>query len=295
MDWFVRHLYKMYFMCLYLIDITLVVTFPDELFGLFSSQVEHIAFTCTACSAACSPGGAAHSGWREQLQGTLRARMEQVLTELLSSSTTQHLNRCRTVGDTSHSFTVLTGDTAPFMVRTVGDTAPFTVRTVEDTAPFTVRTVEDPTHSITVSLPDIPLSMQDVQQYMSCLIICITCLVNYHNSIYFTGSRKCPLFFHLPCEVNIHFLIHVIWLDTLVTPMFICVLIEKYFYGVWFFTVWGQGWCGIRGWRAETSLWLLRRGQEVWKGLLHLHSKYLVTSISTSMGFIDPWPSIATV
>ncbi|CAL8297980.1 unnamed protein product [Lota lota] len=64
----------------------------EELFGLFSSQVERVAFTCSACS----PGGAAHSQWRKELQGLLRARMEHVLTELLSSSTTQHLILCRT-------------------------------------------------------------------------------------------------------------------------------------------------------------------------------------------------------
>ena len=161
MDWFDCHLYKSVFdVFVYLICLTLVVTFPEELFGLFSSQVERVAFTCTACSAARSPGGAAHSGWREQLQGALRARMEQVLTELLSSSTTQHLNRCRTVGDTSDYFTVLTlGDTTHFTVRTVGDPAPSTVRTVGDPAPSTVRTVG--------SLLDIPLCMQDVQQYLS--------------------------------------------------------------------------------------------------------------------------------
>ena len=78
-----------------------VVTFPEELFGLFSSQVEHVVFTCTACSAACSPGSTAGQ-WREELKGTLRAKMEQVLTALLSFSTTQHLILCSTVGDTTH-------------------------------------------------------------------------------------------------------------------------------------------------------------------------------------------------
>ncbi|KAJ3609396.1 hypothetical protein NHX12_023919 [Muraenolepis orangiensis] len=64
----------------------------EELFRLFSSQAERTVFTCTACC----PGAIAQRQWREDLQGTLRARMEQVLTELLSSSTTQHLIRCLT-------------------------------------------------------------------------------------------------------------------------------------------------------------------------------------------------------
>ncbi|KAG7268577.1 hypothetical protein CRUP_003186 [Coryphaenoides rupestris] len=55
-------------------------------------SVERVAFTCTAC---CSSGDA-QSRWREELQGALRARVEQVLTELTSFSTTQHLVLCRT-------------------------------------------------------------------------------------------------------------------------------------------------------------------------------------------------------
>ncbi|XP_072304064.1 histone-lysine N-methyltransferase 2A isoform X1 [Eucyclogobius newberryi] len=61
----------------------------EELFELFSSLPEEMPFMCTPCSA---PEG---SGLKEALQSRLTAQLQEVLTDLLSSSATEHLLVCK--------------------------------------------------------------------------------------------------------------------------------------------------------------------------------------------------------
>uniref|UniRef100_A0A8C6S2X1 [histone H3]-lysine(4) N-methyltransferase n=1 Tax=Neogobius melanostomus TaxID=47308 RepID=A0A8C6S2X1_9GOBI len=61
----------------------------EELFELFSSLPQELPFTCSPCSA---PEG---SGLKGELQSRLTARLQEVLTDLLSSDATQHLLVCK--------------------------------------------------------------------------------------------------------------------------------------------------------------------------------------------------------
>ncbi|KAK7898911.1 hypothetical protein WMY93_019764 [Mugilogobius chulae] len=61
----------------------------EELFELFSSLPEEMPFTCSPCSA---PEGSMLKG---ALQSRLTAQLQEVLTDLLSSSATQHLLICK--------------------------------------------------------------------------------------------------------------------------------------------------------------------------------------------------------
>ncbi|XP_065326800.1 histone-lysine N-methyltransferase 2B-like isoform X2 [Pelmatolapia mariae] len=64
----------------------------EELFGLLSSQPGRVDFTCSTCS----QHQTSHSILKEELQRRLTARVEEVLTDLLSSNSTQHLITCKT-------------------------------------------------------------------------------------------------------------------------------------------------------------------------------------------------------
>ncbi|KAJ0055082.1 hypothetical protein NL108_009016 [Boleophthalmus pectinirostris] len=61
----------------------------EELFELFSSLAEEMPFTCSPCN---TPEGSSLKG---ALQSRLTAQLQEVLTDLLSSSTTQHLLICK--------------------------------------------------------------------------------------------------------------------------------------------------------------------------------------------------------
>ncbi|XP_068567242.1 histone-lysine N-methyltransferase 2B isoform X3 [Cebidichthys violaceus] len=63
----------------------------DELFGLLSSQPEDVYFTCSPCSEHQTE----HSGLKEELQSRLIAGLKELLTDLLSDNTTQHLLTCK--------------------------------------------------------------------------------------------------------------------------------------------------------------------------------------------------------
>ncbi|KAM4630890.1 histone-lysine N-methyltransferase 2B [Polymixia lowei] len=69
----------------------------EELFGLLSSQPDGVVFTCSPCS----QHQAKPSRWKEGLQRRLKAAIEEVLCNLLSSSTTQHLTICKECEETS--------------------------------------------------------------------------------------------------------------------------------------------------------------------------------------------------
>ncbi|KAJ0003412.1 hypothetical protein NQD34_008510, partial [Periophthalmus magnuspinnatus] len=69
----------------------------EELFELFSSLAEEMPFTCSPCNA---PEG---SNLKGALQSRLTAQLQEVLTDLLSSSTTQHLLICKRVRIWGHS------------------------------------------------------------------------------------------------------------------------------------------------------------------------------------------------
>ncbi|XP_047461939.1 LOW QUALITY PROTEIN: histone-lysine N-methyltransferase 2B-like [Mugil cephalus] len=62
----------------------------EELFGLLSSQPEKVDFVCTPCSQHQTE----HSSLKEGLQSRLMAGLEEVLINLLSSTSTQHLVTC---------------------------------------------------------------------------------------------------------------------------------------------------------------------------------------------------------
>ncbi|XP_005927625.1 histone-lysine N-methyltransferase 2B isoform X2 [Haplochromis burtoni] len=64
----------------------------EELFGLLSSQQGRVDFTCSPCS----QHQTSHSILKVELQRRLTARVEEVLTDLLSSNSTQHLITCKT-------------------------------------------------------------------------------------------------------------------------------------------------------------------------------------------------------
>ncbi|XP_005457315.1 histone-lysine N-methyltransferase 2B isoform X2 [Oreochromis niloticus] len=63
----------------------------EELFGLLTSQPGRVDFTCSPCS----QHQTSHSILKEELQRRLTARVEEVLTDLLSSNSTQHLITCK--------------------------------------------------------------------------------------------------------------------------------------------------------------------------------------------------------
>lgn len=63
----------------------------EELFGLLSSQPDKADFICSPCS----QHQTSHSSLKEELQRMLMARVEEVLTDLLSSNSTQHLITCK--------------------------------------------------------------------------------------------------------------------------------------------------------------------------------------------------------
>ncbi|KAK2830486.1 hypothetical protein Q5P01_018417 [Channa striata] len=63
----------------------------EELFGLLSSQPEEVVVTCSLCSQTQS----GHSSLKEELQSRLMTRLEEVLTNLLSNNSVQHLLICK--------------------------------------------------------------------------------------------------------------------------------------------------------------------------------------------------------
>lgn len=69
-----------------------LIVITDELFGLLSSQPED-SFTCSLCSEHQTE----RSSLKEELQSRLIAGLEEVLSDLLSANTTQHLLLCRVV------------------------------------------------------------------------------------------------------------------------------------------------------------------------------------------------------
>ncbi|XP_076610280.1 histone-lysine N-methyltransferase 2B isoform X4 [Chaetodon auriga] len=74
----------------------------DELFGLLSNQQEEVFFTCQACSQNTSEP----SSLSEELQSRLVAGLEEVLTDLLCSSATQHLLICKACQETNNTHSV---------------------------------------------------------------------------------------------------------------------------------------------------------------------------------------------
>ncbi|CAK6949284.1 histone-lysine N-methyltransferase 2B isoform X2 [Scomber scombrus] len=69
----------------------------DELFGLLSSQSEEVAFTCSPCS----QHQPQLSSVTEEMQSRLMDGLDEVLTDLLSSSITQHLIICKVCQETN--------------------------------------------------------------------------------------------------------------------------------------------------------------------------------------------------
>ncbi|KAM4550681.1 histone-lysine N-methyltransferase 2B [Fundulus diaphanus] len=63
----------------------------EELFGLLSSQPDKLEFTCTACRHSHSE----QRSLKELLQSKLQAGLQEVLADLLSSSSTRHLLLCK--------------------------------------------------------------------------------------------------------------------------------------------------------------------------------------------------------
>lgn len=66
--------------------------FTEELFGLLN-QPDNMHFTCTPCRQHHTE----ESSLKEELQSKLMAGLEEVLADLLSSSSTQHLLLCKEV------------------------------------------------------------------------------------------------------------------------------------------------------------------------------------------------------
>lgn len=64
----------------------------DELYGLVLNQRED-SFTCQPCR----DNQNEHSGLKEELQRKLTSGLEEVLADLLSDTSTQHLLICKTV------------------------------------------------------------------------------------------------------------------------------------------------------------------------------------------------------
>nr|XP_046273400.1 histone-lysine N-methyltransferase 2B isoform X2 [Scatophagus argus] len=69
----------------------------DELFGLLLNLPEEVSFTCQPCS----KNRTEHSSLKEKLQSRLLAGLEEVLTDLLSDDTTQHLLICKACQETN--------------------------------------------------------------------------------------------------------------------------------------------------------------------------------------------------
>ncbi|XP_075962062.1 histone-lysine N-methyltransferase 2B isoform X1 [Anarhichas minor] len=63
----------------------------DELYGLLSSQPVDVCFTCSPCSEHQTE----HSSLKKELQSRLIAGLKELLTDLLSDDTTQHLLTCK--------------------------------------------------------------------------------------------------------------------------------------------------------------------------------------------------------
>ncbi|XP_073338890.1 histone-lysine N-methyltransferase 2B isoform X2 [Pagrus major] len=74
----------------------------DELFGLLSNEPEEVCFTCQPCR----QHPAEHSSLKVELQSRLTAGLEDVLADLLSDSTTQHLLICEACNDTNSTHSV---------------------------------------------------------------------------------------------------------------------------------------------------------------------------------------------
>ncbi|XP_026202752.1 histone-lysine N-methyltransferase 2B isoform X2 [Anabas testudineus] len=71
----------------------------DELFGLLSSQPDEMVFTCSPCSQHKTE----YTSLKEKLQRRLMAGLEEVLTDLLSNDSTQHLLICKECRETKNS------------------------------------------------------------------------------------------------------------------------------------------------------------------------------------------------
>ena len=69
------------------------VCHADELVGMLSSQTEKVFFSCSPCRGQPTEG----SSLKVELQGRLVDGLEEVLTDLLSHNTTQHLLKCKMV------------------------------------------------------------------------------------------------------------------------------------------------------------------------------------------------------
>ncbi|XP_034560328.1 histone-lysine N-methyltransferase 2B isoform X2 [Notolabrus celidotus] len=68
----------------------------DELFSLMSNQSEDVPFKCSPCSQTET------SSLKEELQSRLTAGLQEVLTDLLSNNTTQHLLICKMCQETDN-------------------------------------------------------------------------------------------------------------------------------------------------------------------------------------------------
>ncbi|XP_068431284.1 histone-lysine N-methyltransferase 2B isoform X2 [Clinocottus analis] len=71
----------------------------DELFGLLSSRPQDVHFTCSPCSERQTE----NSSLKEELQSRLIAGLDEVLTDLLSDDTTQHLLMCKMCRDPTNT------------------------------------------------------------------------------------------------------------------------------------------------------------------------------------------------
>ncbi|XP_031722275.1 histone-lysine N-methyltransferase 2B isoform X3 [Anarrhichthys ocellatus] len=71
----------------------------DELYGLLSSQPVDVCFTCSPCSEHQTE----HSSLKKELQSRLIAGLKELLTDLLSDDTTQHLLTCKVCREPNHT------------------------------------------------------------------------------------------------------------------------------------------------------------------------------------------------
>ncbi|XP_010787143.1 histone-lysine N-methyltransferase 2B-like isoform X1 [Notothenia coriiceps] len=71
----------------------------DELVGMLSSQTEKVFFSCSPCRGQPTEG----SSLKVELQGRLVDGLEEVLTDLLSHNTTQHLLKCKMCRETNNT------------------------------------------------------------------------------------------------------------------------------------------------------------------------------------------------
>lgn len=84
-----------------LLSIDVFFLIADEMFGLISRQPVEMVFTCSPCSKQRTE----YNSLREELQMKLMAGLEEVLTNLLSNDSMQHLLMCKAVRTTHSTWT----------------------------------------------------------------------------------------------------------------------------------------------------------------------------------------------